>query len=199
MLVVEASFVFPIMFIVLLFLLYFGNIFYQKSVIDNMVNKYAIKAASHCSDSNILVENGNVVTGLKAINPYRNFSSHGDYIEELQDKLKNKIVGTGFFIGMRPTISECKIEYHNEIIYSTISAEVNYSIKLPVRYLGQETPNLYTFSSRANVPVVNTSEFVRNSNMAMDYLERSDKVQDAKDKIEEAIDKVKKFFKKDSE
>lgn len=43
--IVEATFVFPIMFFVLFFIMMMGNIYYQQARIDDIVSRYAIIGA----------------------------------------------------------------------------------------------------------------------------------------------------------
>ena len=51
--VVEATFVFPVMFFVIFFLLFMGNMYVSKAYFDNAVNQAAIKYAAQCADPNL--------------------------------------------------------------------------------------------------------------------------------------------------
>ena len=61
--------------------------------------------------------------------------------------------------------------YNNYVVYSTFSVEVKYEIKLPIRFMGQSAPNILTINSRAEVPVDDPTEFVRNTDMVIDLFQ----------------------------
>lgn len=48
--IIEATFVFPIMFIILFFLIYMGNAFYMKAQVESVVEQKAIQGAAYCAD-----------------------------------------------------------------------------------------------------------------------------------------------------
>ena len=52
------------------------------------------------------------------------------------------------------------------------------------------------FSTYETVTITDGSEFVRNTDMAIDYMQQSELVQNAKNKISEAFTKVKDIFSK---
>lgn len=49
-LIVEATIVFPVCLIVILMLLYLGNVYYQKSRIEAIVVEAALDGAAYCAD-----------------------------------------------------------------------------------------------------------------------------------------------------
>ena len=99
---------------------------------------------------------------------------------------KAKVVGT----------DEAKIaKFHNYVIYSTFVVQVSYQIRLPISFMGEQTPPLLTFSSRAEVPVSDAPEFIRNVDMAVDLLDGTKTAESIKgifDKINEFIDNFSK-------
>ena len=48
--IVEAVFIFPIMFIVLIFLIYLGNAYYIKAQVESIVAREAVSGAAYCAD-----------------------------------------------------------------------------------------------------------------------------------------------------
>lgn len=177
-LVVEASIVYPVMFFVLFFLIFYGNVFYQKSQIDDLVTKCAIRGAQYCADP-ILVqmeENGGVVPDKVDVKPYRYILGGMSEVENMiSDRVKSGMASeSSFFTGMQPVIKNgnSKIaSFNNYVLYSTFSVEVEYQITFPIRFLGKKTPTIITNSSRADIPVVDSAEFIRNTDMAVDFLE----------------------------
>ncbi|MBS4967312.1 MAG: pilus assembly protein [Lachnospiraceae bacterium] len=192
MLVVEATFVFPIMFFVLFFLLYAGNMYYQRSRIDNLVSEYALKGAAYCADPFLeqIGESGSIPSRIDKVDPYNGFGNMSSVESQTESDLRKAIGGVGFFAGMEPRIKVCSAEYHNYFLYETYSVEVSYAIRFPIRFLGSNTDEILQYRSYAEVPVANASEFVQNTDMAVDYMERFGGL----DKIKEAMNKVKEFL-----
>lgn len=75
-LIVEATIVFPVCLIVILMLLYLGNVYYQKSRIEAIVVEAALDGAAYCADPLLrAIQNSDVgqVPGLGTVDyePYR--------------------------------------------------------------------------------------------------------------------------------
>ena len=72
---------------------------------------------------------------------------------------------------MSPNITTPKADiaqYNNFVVYSTFSVEVKYTIKFPISFLGESTPPMLVITSRAEAPVDDTAEFIRNTDMVVD-------------------------------
>ena len=173
---VEASIVFPIMFFVLFFLIFFGNAYYEKAKIDDYVVEYAIKGANHCADPmlKVILETGEVPSSAD-IKPYRYIFGGMNSIEaEIESEIIQKISGGGalFFKDMKPELSTGNIaKFNNYVLYSTFSVDIKYSLKFPIRFLGSDRPTILKINSRAEAPVSDTAEFIRNTDMAINFLE----------------------------
>ncbi|MCI9537542.1 MAG: pilus assembly protein [Eubacterium sp.] len=199
--IVEASFVFPIMFFVLFFLIYFGNMYVVKSAISRFTSTCAIKGAEYYSNPWVkeVTQNylGNdVPTKNDDVKPYRHiFSSkqiQNDMKTELEDKIKS--YGGGFFANMNPTDISCKTEYKNYVLYSTFTAETTYKLTFPIKFIGERDAMSINFNTYETVTITDGSEFVRNTDMAVDYLERSKIVNDLMDNLKKGFEKVKGIF-----
>ena len=192
---IEATFVFPILFFVLLFLIYLGNTYFVKSNVDSVVSRYAISGAAQCADCQLgsLLKNGSVSTDLNAArDPYRYIGrGHGDNVaSEIPGKIKKEIKGNSFFTGMQPVDISCKATYKPGVLYRTLKVEATYKIKFPIRFIFSNQGVLLTFSSVEEVPVVDGAEFVLNTNMAIDYVERTG----LQEKIDKLVSNIKNFF-----
>ncbi len=99
-----------------------------------------------------------------------------------------------FFKNMEPDLKTNKsniAKFNNYVVYSTFSVEVKYVVKFPISFLGAEAPPVLTINSRAEVPVNDTAEFIRNTDMVIDYFEDSKLGQSIKgvfDKINDFLD-----------
>lgn len=178
--IVEATFVFPVMFIILFFLIYMGNAFYIRAQVDSVVETYALKGAAYCADPILetYIEKGQVPS-LEQLDtaPYRYiFGGASDIERKIADEVENQISGqsSSFFKNMSPKLKTWKgniAKYNNYVIYGTFSVEVEYVIEFPIRFLGKDTPEVLNISSRAEVPVNDTPEFIRNTDMVIDIFE----------------------------
>lgn len=195
--VVEATIVFPVMFFVLFFLIFFGNALYVKAVVTDYVVEASIKGAAYVADPFLegVKASGEADNSVK-IEPYRYiFLSKMDTVtSKIKQELKNNINGNaGFFSGMAPTITSedgniCK--FNNQVLYSTFIVEVTYNINFPWHFLGSNQPTILSLKSRAEAPVGDVAEFIRNTDMILDMLE-GNKVFNT---MEDAFGKVKDFF-----
>lgn len=199
-LVVEASYVFPIVVLVLCMLIYAGNAYLLKCEVEAIVAEEAIKGAAYCGDpvSYALETGDGTLPGYSSIEvqPYRFLiGGMNDYETAIQNNIKKRLknMSGGLFNNME--ISSTKINgpnFNNAFIYSTFSVEVTYDVKLPVRIWGEE-PVMMHLSSLVDMPVTDSVELIRNIDMIEDYMQRSKTIQAGLDKIEELIDKVKEY------
>lgn len=179
--IIEATFVFPIMFIILFFLIYMGNAFFVKAQIQSVVAKNAVIGASYCADPMLqtIKEDGSI-PALKEVNldPYRYFGDMEGVENEISGKVKEKIENSSisFFKNMDPVVKPSKdkiAQYHNYILYSSFSVGVECKVKFPIKFLGQDSPYILNIKSFSEVAVDDTGEFIRNTDMVIDYFEDS--------------------------
>lgn len=175
--IVEATFVFPIMFIILFFLIYMGNAHYIKAQVESVVESRALEGAAYCADPILqTIKETNAVPSLSSLKtePYR-------YVFGGMDKIENKIASSvksdiesksaSFFKNMKPNLRTSKTniaKFNNYVVYSTFSVELKYEIQFPIKFLGEDAPPILTINSRAEVPVNDTAEFIRNTDMVID-------------------------------
>lgn len=203
--IVEASIVFPVMFFVLLFIIFIGNMYYEQAKVDEIVLKYAVKGAECVADPFLNdVSSGGVIpkkmSDVKDIEPYRYIlgsvtkGSVSDIEDKISQEVKDSINNTSLvffgnskanFIG---TDNDKIATFKNYVVYSTFVVQVNYEIKMPIAFLGDDYPTIAKMSSRAEVPVSDAPEFIRNVDMAVDILEGT-----------KAGDAIKKIFTKAGE
>ncbi len=196
--IVEATFVFPIMFFVIFIMIYAGNAYYQKSLVERILVTETIESAARCGDPMLdEIESGN--TSSSDTQPYRYFFDDMNSIENTcKSNIRSEIekVGHGFFNNSKPKITSLNAKFNNYFIYSTFNTEIRFEIKLPIRLLFSDEDLTIKFASSYNVPVSDSPEFIRNINMADDYLERTeakDMLNKVKVKIEGAIEKAKEW------
>lgn len=203
MVFVEASVVFPIMFLVIFLMIYAGNAYYQKCRVEAIATELAINGAAYCADPLLTSAEGGKIPGLATHNvyPYRAFDKDGvgTTKADIQEKLTKEIEGldTGLFTGMKPDVRVAKADYKNGFIYSTFTVDVEYKIMLPIRMLGSNENVSLDFSTHVSMPVSDTTELIRNVDMVEDYLEQlgvMEKVDEFTAKITEAVTKAKEWM-----
>lgn len=204
MVIVEATIVFPVMFLVIFLMLFAGNAYLQKCRIEALVTDMAIDGASYCADPMLdEVESGTIpkYTTKDIIQPYRYLLGGMNDVEtEIETKLTTKIseLSSGLFANMKPSTPVVDVMYNNGFIYSTFSVEVDYKIEIPVRLLGMSEFIALKISTRSDVPVSDTTELIRNIDMIEDYMEKfgvKEKIEEGKAKITEMVNLVKNKWK----
>ena len=195
---VEATIVFPIMFVIIFILLYAGNAYLQKSRVEKIVTAAALEGAARCADPMLGTVADGGTPGIDAdIYPYRYFFS-GE-MDKIADEIETELgaeldsMSGGLFAGMEPDVSEVSVEFNNGFIYSTFSVDVEGKVKIPLRMLFEKEFLFMNVSCHMDVPVSDTSEFLRNVNMVEDYLEKfgiKEKIDDAREKLIGVINKI---------
>lgn len=203
--IVEATIVFPIMFLTIFFMLFLGNVYYQMSRIDAIVAECAIEGAAACTDPlyyRIRANDDKVPDTNNDIQPYRyvigvtgNSGNIAEVRTKIQEKLNKSLKGTGFFAGMKPTISVADVQYKSNFFYASFAVQVNYRITIPVKMLGEREFEIVKSASRSEVAVNDPADFILNTDMVLDYIEASEKGSKAIQKIQEAMSKVREFLK----
>lgn len=176
--IIEATFVFPVMFIILFFLIYMGNAHYIKAQVEATVVENAIRGANYCSDPILetLKETGSIPSVDEiSVKPYRyilgGMSDVEDYIEDkvVEDMNSSSL---SLFGNMNPKLKTSKpniAKFNNYLLYSTFSVGVKYELEFPIKFLGASTPNLLTINSYSEIAVNDATEFIRNTDMVIDY------------------------------
>lgn len=190
-LIVEATFVFPIMLFVIFTLLYMGNAYYQQAKLNAVVDRAAIIGAAYAADPFLDdIENlGSVPLKNNDIQPYRYLFGVTDAEKRVKAFIDEEFNtrNDGFFGGMSPVAVSCKTKFNNYIIMQSFTVEVTYSIKIPLSFMGTEAPPVLDLSAKATAPITDNAEFINNLNMAIDYSDASG----LSAKISEKIGKVK--------
>lgn len=206
MVIVEASIVFPIMFLVIFVMLSLGNAYWQKSRIEAIVVSASLEGAAYCADPLLLaVEEKKSIPSPSVANvyPYKYFDPNG--VKGVKDAMEKKVkeeidaIDTGLFAGMVPHSLQVEADFNNGFIYSTYFVEVSCEIQLPFRLLGMTDAFCVPISIQASAPVSDSPEFIRTVDMVEDYMESTgimDKIDEVKQKLAEKINAAKAWFKK---
>ena len=123
MLVVEATLVFPIMFLIVFIMIVLGNAYFQKSKVEGIIAEMTFYGAAQCADplTKLVQDSGKVPKYDEAdyeLEPYRYIFGNMDDIEkDVKEQICKKIkdMNTGLFKGMEPrtTDSSIKTKFNN--------------------------------------------------------------------------------------
>lgn len=205
--IVEATIVFPVMFFVLFFIIFIGNMYFEQAKVDEIVLRYATKGAEYVADpfQYDMEKTHAVPTDVNAldIEPYRYIlgSITNGSISAVEDRISQEVTNAIndnsliFFSNSKANMvgsDNSKIAtFKNYVIYSTFVVQVNYEIKFPIRFLGNASPTIVKLSSRAEVPVSDSPEFIRNVDMVVDLLDGTS----TGDTIKGIFEKINGFIK----
>lgn len=202
MLVVEATILFPVMFLIIFLMMFLGNAYMQKCRVEAVINKLALDGAAYCACPMLY----KMDTGEKKIpdfatvdiQPYRYLiGGMSDVVSWIDGQADNYLsnVDTGFYLGMKPKNWVVDVNFKNQFICSSLSIDVKYDITVPIRLLGMSDYLSLKVASHSEVAVSDTTEFVRNVNMVEDYLESTG----IKEKLDEGLQKIKDMMSKVTE
>ena len=200
--VMEAIIIFPIMILVIVFLIYLGNGVYQMSRVSAAVARYTIDGAAMCTDPYYYeIEGKSSVPSSYStgIQPYRYLlQTDAGHIEKVKTdmtkNIKKAIDSHGYFLGMKPKVSFTEVKYNNHFFYSTFSIEVRYSIVMGVKLFGEKDFRLLKSAAYSEVAVNDPADFIRNTNMVIDMVQSTKKGSEAVSKIGDAMKKVEEFL-----
>ena len=183
--IVEASIVFPVMFFVLFFIIFIGNMYFEQAKIDNIVLKYAVMGAEYVKDpySYDISKGNSLPTSASNVKPepYRYIIGTGlngnisKTVDNISTDVKKEINDKSLVFFSNSKANNVTTDnkngkvacFNNYIMYSTFSVQVNYQIKFPIRFLGDDYPTVVNMSSRAEVAVDDVPEFIRNVDMVV--------------------------------
>lgn len=195
--IVEATMIFPLVIMTIIMLLTIGNAYYQRSRVEAIIETKTIDGAAYCSDGLLkMVADGKTIpTDVKdapEIAPYKYiFSSDTkNLIQGVQGEIANEVkaLDTGYFKGMKVKNFIINLDYSNYFVTQSVEANATYYIDIPITLFG--TRFKIECSSHIVIPLSDSPEFIRNIDMVLDYIERTQ----IDDKFNKIIENVKKFF-----
>lgn len=200
--VIEAAFVFPVMFIIVLVMILAGEVFYQRSRVEQAAHIAVIDAAAACSNPmlNYVQESGSVPTNPSAskVMPYR-YIFTGNMKKVCRDEenaLRQTISGMKplAFKGIKPKLISLSIKPENYFLVSYVHLKCNYEIELPIRMLFTKEPFKFNYTITITQPVGDSAEFVRNVGLVVDIMQRNETIMQACQKLAEGMKKLSKYL-----
>ena len=201
-LIIEAVFVFPIMFIIVFIMMLAGGAYFQHARVERLVVEAAIDGASRCENPMLekVSKTGSVPAGTADVKvmPYRylltgNAKNIGN---EVAGELKRDVEGLESlaFKGLEPQNVSVKATPKMFILISSFQVECEFDIVLPIRMLFSNEDFKFHYSVSMTEPIGDPAEFVRNVSTVQDILERNEKAAGIAGKFKEASDKIARFI-----
>jgi hypothetical protein len=165
--------VFPVLFLTVFFMIFWGNAYYSKCKAEAAARRVAIAGAAYFADPALpVVAAGGVSEYAPGGAAYRYLTGEdiadgaaGDMLSEIAGS-----IGTGLFSGMEPELLEYSVKLDNKFVCAAVSVDLTYGVPIPVKILGMGGTLSMRVSARATVPAPDAPEFIRNINMAEDYI-----------------------------
>lgn len=201
-LIIEAVFVFPVMFIIVFIMLLAGGVYFQHARVERLVVEAAIDGASRCENPMLesVSSTGSVPTGTADVKvmPYRYLLTGNarDIGNEIQDELEQAVKGLKSlaFQGLEPKNVSVKVTPKMFILVSSFQVECGFDIVLPIRMIFSGQDLKFHYSVSMAEPIGDPAEFVRNVSAIQDILERNETVAGIAGKCKEAMQKIGRFI-----
>lgn len=181
MTIVEATFVFPIVFIIVFFMIMAGEAYYQRARVEHAVTAAAIDGAARCENPMLgtVMADGAVPTDPAAtdVMPYRYiFTGEARSIanqvrRDLQKTLED--MQPLLFRNMSPKNVMVTTDLHMNPLVSSLPLECTFEIPLPIKMIFSDEQFGFRYSVQVTASIGDPAEFVRNVGMVADFLQRS--------------------------
>lgn len=200
--IIEATFVFPIMFFIVFFMIMAGNIYFQQARVERIVTEAALEAASKCENPMLdYVKDKAIATDPdnEGIKPYRYiFSGYSSGVcSEVEESMEKKITDFGAlgFAGMEAQLDSgaTMIKPHIYMITGNVEAVCKFRVDFPIKMIFFPEKIGFDYRVCINQPISDPAELVRNVSTVADALERNEQAMNFKAKLDSGAEKVAKY------
>ena len=214
--VVEATFIYPVVFAVLVLLLYVGDMYYQRAWVESAAMNYSLDGAAEIASGSLKGISVDKTTGRGLLeigdvknDPYRFILNGGTdtggvegIITTAESAIKREINdGSASFFGLAPKVKSLDIRYDSHVVYGEYWVDVAYGFEVPVAgFINPDGKYAVEFSSSNVTTVTSMGEFIRNIDLADDLyastglateVQTGEKFGEA---LENAINQIKSVF-----
>lgn len=196
--IIEATFVFPIVFFIVFFMIMAGEAYYQYAQVEYEITSSAIRGAAKCENPMLqeVISSGSVPTDPTAtdVMPYRYiFTGEAKRIAgDIESDLENRIRSYKplLFRGMSPQNVDVTVEANMNILVSSLVVNCTFEIPFPIRMIFSGDSMKFNYSMQMAAPVGDPSEFVRNVAMVGDIIEQNKMASELAEKATECMKKI---------
>ena len=196
--IIEAAFVFPITFFVVLFMIMAGEAYFEHAVVEYYVTSAAVDGAARCENPMLshVLSGGSVPTDPTTadVMPYRYiFTGEAQNIAgEIEGDLERKIekISPLLFKDMKPEDVSVTVTPKMNPLISHLTIDCEFTVPLPIRFIFSDEDMGFSYTVTANASVGDPAEFIRNVSVVTDFLERSSAFTEFCGKVKECMQKI---------
>lgn len=198
MTIVEATFVFPIVFFVVLFMIMAGEAYYQQARVEFAVTQAAVDGAARCENPMLgkVIADGSVPTSPTAVEvlPYRYiFTSEAKTIaSEVSGELEEKVSSFRpfFFWNMYPHNVSVRIDLKMNPFISAFPVQCSFEIPFPIKMIFSNNRVSLKYQVSVNASIGDPSELIRNISVVTDSLEMSETASGFGSKVKSGLEAI---------
>lgn len=205
---VEASLIFPVIFLIGVAIIYFSMILYQKAYIQSLADNASQKGAASWTNPKTDIYTGNVPKASLGDGGLYwrlfDFSSEAKR-KKIEEYITNRIAAhAAMGLSKPPVVS---VELDNYVVYKVLKINIDVSYKIPVGNLLKMfgLSNEYRFSAKSSAVIHEPAEFIRNTDFVLDterkFEKEHPKFESMVSKIRTGMNSIKtkidKFFNKE--
>lgn len=195
--IIEAAFVFPIVFFIVFFMIMAGEAYYQRACVEYEVTAAAVRGAARCENPMLsTVMSSGVPTSPDSVDvmPYRYIltGESKKIASEVEGELESRIADIRplLFKNMAPDNVSVSIKPKMNILISSFPVQCDFDVPFPIRMIFSDEKIKVSYSVSITTSIGDPSEFVRNVSTVSDIVERSEGLTNACSKIKSAMDKI---------
>ena len=196
--IIEATFVFPIMFFIVFFMIMAGEAYYQRACVEYAVTSAAVNGAAKCENPMLkhVISDGAVPTDPTAtdVTPYR-YILTGEAKKiagSVQSELTQKVSAFQplLFRNMSPQNVSVKINLHMNPLISSFPVTCTFDVPFPIKFIFSDDTIKFHYTVQTTASIGDPSEFVRNVATVGDIIERSETASEIAGKMMDAMNKI---------
>lgn len=196
--IVEATFVFPMAFFIIFFMIMAGEVYYQHAKVEYAVTAAAINGAARCENPMLekVFKDKAVPTSPKAVEvmPYRYiFTGEAKSIaKKLQSQLQAEVSAFEplFFEFMAPKHVTVKTDLTMNPIVSSLLVTCSYDISFPIRLIFTNDNIGLHYDVCITASIGDPSELLRNISLVTDSLEMSETASGFGSKVKSGLEAI---------
>ena len=196
--IVEAAFVFPVVFFIVFFMIMAGEGYYQRARVEHAVTQAAIDGAARCENPMLgqVISRKSVPTDPTAtdVMPYRYiFTGEAKSIaSQVKGELQGKIRAMQplLFKNMSPSNVNITVNPKMNPLVSSFSMKCTFDVSFPIRMIFSNEEVKFSYSVSITAPVGDPAELVRNVLIVENIVQRSKAISEMCGEIKGCMAKI---------
>ncbi len=198
MTIIEAAFVFPVVFFIVFFMVMAGEGYYQRARVEHEVIAAAMNGAARCENPMLgqVISSGGVPNSPTAVDvmPYRYiFTGEASSIAaQVKGELQGKLAAMRplLFKNMSPTNVSVTADPKMNPLVSSLSLRCTFDVPFPIRMIFSNEPVKFSYSVSLTAPVGDPTELVRNVLTVENIVQRSEAISGMCGEIKSCMAKI---------